>query len=425
MIANQDRNPLGGRWLALARWVLIILALFVIVITLIGIWQGYSEKRVLCNDSSQACQDHFQLNKESLQELGTIGLSLQAYAAIDLAIKLLLAFIYYSVAGLILWRRPNDRIALLVALWLILSTGLSSYPAAGRAFPALGFFAYYLPVLYWVTLGFFLALFPNGRFVPGWSKGYLLVWSILFLLPPSISERLPTFVPALGFISFFLFAIIVQVYRYRRVSTPLERQQTKWLMFGVVLTYGLGFLIPSLSLIIIPGLMEKAAVLYLVNWFIALLGSILPLSIGFAILRYRLWDIDVIIRRTLVYSALTALLGLVYFGGVTLLQAIFTAVSGQQSAVAIVISTLVIAALFNPLRHRVQEFVDRRFYRRKYNAELALASFSEMAREVVDLDGLTEKLLSVVQETVQPESVSLWLKPVAEHILKPDEKTGR
>jgi hypothetical protein len=141
--------------------------------------------------------------------------------------------------------------------------------------------------------------------------------------------------------------------------------------------------------------------------------TIVPLALSIAVLRYRLYDIDILINRTLVYGSLTATLALVYFGGVTATQALFRALTGQekQTQLAIVVSTLVIAALFSPLRRRVQGLVDRRFYRRKYDARKTLEAFSAKLRDETNLNALSDDLTSVVRETMQPAHVSLWLHP--------------
>jgi hypothetical protein len=193
------------------------------------------------------------------------------------------------------------------------------------------------------------------------------------------------------------------VFRYRRAG-GVERQQIKWFAFAAVLFGGSlvfsGFLGRDL-----PGVWDA---LFETVTFVGLY-----VAVGVAILRYRLYDIDILVNRTLVYGTLTALLAAVYFGGVATVQAIFRALTGQehQPQLAVVVSTLVIAALFNPLRRRIQGFIDRRFYRRKYDAAKTLEAFSARLRDETDLDALSDELVSVVRETMHPAHVSLWLRP--------------
>jgi hypothetical protein len=140
----------------------------------------------------------------------------------------------------------------------------------------------------------------------------------------------------------------------------------------------------------------------------------IPIAVAMAILRYGLYDIDVIIRKTVQYGVVTAVLALVYFGTIILLQSLVGQATGEQSPIIIVLSTLLIAALFNPLRRRVQDAVDRRFYRKKYNAQQILAEFAQTARDETDMEALQTELLRVVQETMQPESLAVWIKPVGD-----------
>ena len=184
--------------------------------------------------------------------------------------------------------------------------------------------------------------------------------------------------------------------RFRR-SRGIERQQLKWFLYAAVL-------IPtSFALDYVLGLAGDIVFGLLIFW--------LPMAIGIAVLRYRLYDIDVIINRTLVYGALTVTLVLVYLGGVVGLQSVLRALTGGESQLAVVASTLAIAALFNPLRRRIQAFIDRRFYRRRYDAAKTLEGFSARLRDETDLDALSGDLTSVVWETLQPEHASLWLRP--------------
>jgi hypothetical protein len=206
---------------------------------------------------------------------------------------------------------------------------------------------------------------------------------------------------------------IIPVYRYRKIFTHQERQQTRWALLGFLLTAAgtmstAGFFAASGNLDLASS-EKQIAVGMIQSVGYGLSPLMIPLFIGIAILRSRLWDIDVLIRRTLVYGVLTGLLGLLYLGAVTVLQGVFASASGQSSTFAVVLSTLAIAALFNPLRTRIQAFIDRRFYRQKFNAEQALASFADAARSETDLAILSEQLVLLIKKTVQPEQVRLWL----------------
>ena len=193
------------------------------------------------------------------------------------------------------------------------------------------------------------------------------------------------------------------VLRLRR-SVGEERQQLKWVVYAVAL---LAFAVPSTILVIIV-----VQSLESVRVFFALLFPLIPISVGIAILRYRLYDIDLIINRTLVYGTLTVTLALVYAGGVAVTEAIFRTLTGQeqQPQLAVVVSTLVIAALFSPLRRGVQAFVDQRFYRGKYDARKTLEAFSARLRDETDLEALRDDLVGIVRETMQPAHASLWLR---------------
>jgi hypothetical protein len=199
-------------------------------------------------------------------------------------------------------------------------------------------------------------------------------------------------------------AVISLLVRFRRARGD-KRQQIKWFVFAAALTLVWITVFGQYS----PRVLPEAIVALS---FLLVIPSI-PFATGIAILRYRLYDIDRIINRTLVYGSLTLMLVLVYFGGVTATQALFTALTRQeeQPQLAIVVSTLVIAALFTPLMGRIQAFIDRRFYRRKYDARKTLEAFSTKLRDETNLDALSDDLVGVVRETMQPDHVSLWLRP--------------
>jgi hypothetical protein len=199
-------------------------------------------------------------------------------------------------------------------------------------------------------------------------------------------------------------AVISLVVRFRRARGD-ERQQIKWFASAATLTLVWISVLWESTLGGLPGVIFALSSLLVI--------PSIPIATGIAMLRYRLYDIDRIINRTLVYGALTAMLVAVYVGGVTATQAIFRALTGQeqQPQLAVVVSTLVIAALFMPLRRRIQAFIDRRFYRRKYDARKTLEAYSARLRDETDLEALSDDLVEVVKETMQPSHISLWLPP--------------
>jgi hypothetical protein len=249
------------------------------------------------------------------------------------------------------------------------------------------------------TLGQYILVYT---FQPTIGDSTLFIDNPIAVLPVSAEETLSGLLFGLGLIFLAIGSVISIYVRYRRAGS-VERSQIKWLLFsGTVSLVAIGYRLATYE----PGVSDWTAYLLI----IALLS--VAVSISIAILRYRLFDIDFIIRKTLVYSAITLLLAMIYFGSVVLLQQAFRVLTGQDSPVAIVISTLVIAALFNPLRRRVQNAIDRRFYRTKFDTQQALVNFTNTARDEVDMDNITMELLRVVEESLQPENSSLWLNSI-------------
>jgi len=271
---------------------------------------------------------------------------------------------------------------------------------------------------------FLLLLFPTGRLPSArwrpvlWgSVGFIILFTLAsWLLPVSNDVRLRFVSNPLGFeagIGVLLMEAVfltlppliladgaAAISRFRRARGE-ERQQLKWFAYAVGVMAAVFVLWFSLTL---AGIVPVGVAM----WTVPLAG--IPVAVGIAILKHRLYDIDIIINRTLVYGSLTAALALVYLGGVISLQFLFRALTGGTSQLAIVASTLTIAALFNPLRRRVQSLIDRRFYRRKYDARRTLEAFSNRLRDETDLETLTDDLARTARETVQPSHASVWLR---------------
>ncbi|CAA9455069.1 MAG: ATP-binding region, ATPase-like [uncultured Rubrobacteraceae bacterium] len=290
-----------------------------------------------------------------------------------------------------------------------------------------------------VLIGLFLPLyFPDGRLLsPRWrpvlwlallfSVGFGVVFGALDpgeldKRSPGVAGDVPGVVNPLGIealqpldrvtqidiilpvllIVLVLCSVASLVVRFRR-SSGEEPQQMKWLTYAAAAYFA--------TLLLVMSLPADSAWYQAVDSLSTLVLAGLPVAVGIAVLRYRLYDIDIIINRTLVYGSLTVMLVALYFGGIVVLQRVFVLLTGQQSTLAVVASTLLIAALFTPFRHRIQSFIDRRFYRRKYDARKTLEAFSTKLKNETDLEALNNDLVGVVRETMQPAHVSLWLRP--------------
>jgi hypothetical protein len=260
-------------------------------------------------------------------------------------------------------------------------------------------------------------LFPDGRFTPRKLGYFVAASSIIILLPPFLPGDGPRsasgslVVTAVG-MSNVVIGFISQLYRYRRVSTAVQKQQLKWVLLGFISLFLAAMFWTVLAEFgtLTPG---RPKLLFNLTALPQAIGlGMFPISVVIAMMRYRLWDVDLIVQRTLVYTVLTGTLVLVYFGSVVVVQTVVNGISGQaqSSQLTIALSTLLIAALFNPLRHRVQAFIDRRFYRRKYDAAQTLARFAQTTQDEVEMATLQTELVRVVQETIQPTHISLWLK---------------
>jgi hypothetical protein len=363
--------------------------------------------------------------------------------AADALISLATPVAFATVATLILSRQPRNTIG-----WLLMvpvgafavGTPLENYvehlapssPAPSVPLLLMVWFGNWGWLLLIFPLLHIPLLFPSGEPpTPRWRwvSVAAIAWATLFVLIETLSRQISSGttpdvvldnpvgvlgedtvellagVWVAGLLALIVVCVVALFVRYRRANVT-EREQIKWLLYACavfLVVFGLG------NVNGLGGSTSPGGYIWAVFFGLSLMA--LPVAIGIAVLRYHLYEIDLIINRTLVYTALTAMLVAVYVGSIVVLQGLLRALTGQESQLAIVASTLVVAALFNPLRHRIQSFIDRRFYRSKYDAGKTLEAFSARLREETDLDRLGDEMVGVVRETMQPAHASLWLRP--------------
>jgi hypothetical protein len=404
-------NELSGRQLAYARIGWVVFALILLALQIAGQVAAFHQAQ------------NFSLPSAQIQELADMGLSLRFYATFRFLLQLPIPIIWGSLAILIFWQKSRERSALILsAVMLGIGTAISipTWQAFAAAYPAWVWIVPLAALVGNLCINSFFLVFPTGRFVPRWTLGLAIAWSVYNILN-SYQFALPAFWIAVGKDLEWVFPLFIitslagiflpPVYRYRRISTPIEREQTKWVIFTIVIAMIL-LLVTTSTIFLIPNSVPGENISFItvfvqpIGW--AMFFVLISIGIAVSILRYRLFDIDVIIRKTLQYGVLSALLALVYFGSVVLLQTLFGPVMGD-SPLLLVLSTLLIAAIFSPLRRRVQDLIDRSFYRKKYDAAQVLARFAQTAQEEVEMEKLLAALVGVVEETIKPQTVSLWL----------------
>ena len=419
----NTKNQSQGNWLSLAR--LLYLALFAtgIYLTIASLPGQLDPEAYICTREPCGLET---VAPAELQPLEQFGLTPELYMLYRFWTDVPpILTLFLGVSLLIFLLRSDEGISLLSA------TFLCTFPVAIFASDFIDkMVVWAIPLQLFGAIGgasivVLFYVFPDGKFVPSWTRWLalaVLVWSVgsrMLDLLGSGWARQHAMVPLLGNWGYFLLLVLAflsQIYRYRRVSGPIQRQQTKWVITAAIMMPFSDLVIRGILNAVLPFANHPGpgrVIHYMVTipLFRTLPFMLVPIAFAFAIFRYRLWDIDILICRTLQYSLLTTLLGVLYISSILLLQAVFSSLGRQPSALTTVISTLLIAALFTPLRRRVQNFIDRRFYRRKYNAEQALAQFAATARNETDLAVLTSNLMDVVEATMQPEHVTLWIRP--------------
>lgn len=414
--ATVRETHLRGWGLVAARigWVLIVAWILTNFV-----WSLPGQLHTFQHPSSRSAE----LAPAAVVALGRVGITLDAYAWTAVGFGSLIMLVATALACLLFWRRGDDWTVLLVSLlfpaYCLDSIGPSEnfHTVPSGSVLAAGNTILLAAVTFAIIYAVFM-LFPSGRFVPAWSWALLVAfvaWIAAFAAQPTAT------ILFIGYPVFLGAAVICQIYRYRKVSTPVQRQQSRWAVLGLVTA-----LLANQAFWQTAGLTPLGKTIYPPLAYLALYGSVLVIPVTFfiAIQRYRLYEIDIIIRRTLIYGMLTAILAAVYFGVVIGTQSLAQRLAGVhgQQPVIIVATTLLIAALVTPLRRWLQALIDRAFYRSKYNAARTLTAFGAKLRDETDLEDLREHVVEVVRQTMQPTHVSLWLRAPFRQDGEPQER---
>ena len=411
---SPDVARIPKRWIPAARVAWVLLSSTLLIAFFAGFPIRYSELSQTCSDSSCFIM---LLHPTEADILLNRGLSLHNYAVFHLVVESINSVLWLGFAVFVFWKKFTHIAGLLLAFILVCS-GLFLLSLISQSsvmfYTGQANFRNLLSIILCIPTFFFFFMFPNGRFVPKWSK--FIPWLVILALLLSIAmssakAEVLNLIFTCMLLLWALTGAFSQIYRYRFIATPLEKRQIKWAFYGMMtiafVVFNWAILFEAFS----PAPSVFRFFLYtgyfLIHYMLLLF---VPVSFVIAVMRYRFWDIDVLIRRTLIYGLLSASLAILYFGMIITSQNMFRSLTGQDSQLVIVLSTLAISALFTPLRRVIQNLIDRRFYRQKYDAENVLAEFALKARNEVELNSLTKELTEVIKKTMQPTHLALWIK---------------
>jgi signal transduction histidine kinase len=405
---QQGDTRLYGKRLILARAACILAGILSFGVFIASLPANYAAiLSLLCTEPS--CNPPSQATIQFVQQLQALGLSVQAYAVYNTVLNIVFVCIYFIVAIILFWRRSNDWMALFASFFLMtFATNFSSNTLV--ATPTLLF--QFVEFLGATSLVVFFYLFPTGRFVPRWTRWLsivvILYWGFKYFLPPSqFNPYYNIAFAAIGFLGTVGTMVIVQVYRYLRVSNSVQRQQTKWVVFGVSISIG-GYIVLALTVaIFFPSIGQSpfATILYTTITYLLLL--LIPISIAFAMLRSRLWDIDIIINRTLVYGILTASVVVLY---VLVVGGLSTLLQVRGSLIISLLATGLIAVLFQPLRSRLQSAVNRMTYGERDDPYRVISRLGEHMEATLVPDAILPTIVETVAQALRLPYVAIELQ---------------
>ncbi len=403
------RTVVAWRWLLMARLSWIVLAAVVLAVPIAGVPLDFAQLRTLCPDGA-VCPGTGQLNLDGLRELRSLGLSLDSYAALSIAVECVAGAVWIAVGALVVWRRPADRTALLTG-WLLLAGAVGvAYGSLNQSAAASSVaWALAIAVIHTfagIALGWFMAIFPDGRWVPGWARWLPVGW-IAFSVPHvAIPGSETLLLPVM--LALVAGSVYAQIWRYRRDAGIVQRQQIKYVVFGLTGALSAWFIIEMLgNTVFAEELQAGSPWVLLFNGALRAVWLLVPVSIGAAVLHYRLWDIEPIVHRTLVYGALTmAVVGLYVL--VVAYFSFFLKVNDSQ--LVGLLATGVIAVLFQPLRARLQRGVNRLLYGQRDEPYLVLSHLGRQLEAILAPEAVLPTIVRNVADALKLPYVAIVLK---------------